>query len=110
MPHLVMVRQMKCQVKPQEDFTDSLPPRKIFYTADEAADTLAISRPSLCAMAKAHPLYKPSACGFPGVSQGRSRVAYHHVHLSIIARVRLGVMDPEEGVTRWKLFLAREGE
>lgn len=80
--------------------------RRLFYPLSDAAHQLGISKPTLSRLSKEHPFYEPSARGFPGADHGGRSVCYHRRHLELIAAVRVGAMDVDEALTRWKLAKA----
>lgn len=80
---------------------------RLFYPVDDAAYQLGIHRSTLHRLAQEHALYAPSVQGFPGASYARSRTAYHRRHLELIAAVRLGAMDADEAMLRWKIERGR---
>jgi hypothetical protein len=52
------------------------------------------------------PLYVPAASGLPGLPNSILKL-YHPEQVQLIEAVMLGLMDLEEAMLRWRLFLAR---
>ena len=74
----------------------------------KAAGRLGIDRRTLQLLRRDHELYEPSAGGFPGAGGRMSQHRGFHIrHLELIEQVRLGVMDADEALIRWRLALAK---